>query len=263
MIKFDTIGSDPEFFIEKDGEILPSFMFLNGTKSEPEDYKNGFALLKDNLLVEGNIPPATEKEEFIGNMELLKSLIQDILEAKGAKLLSDDVQEYKEEYIFTEDGMEFGCSNYLNPYKQEIVATPQLTTNKRVAGFHIHIGYTILDENYSKRYIDQLLAKAFDYFVTIPSDKVYYSKYRRKNYGDYGSFRPTIYGLEFRSLGSYFTQEKYLGWIYDQVLKTIEFVSNPDNHTLLLNLDKAEENNYEVLNINLEDQLPITKKEFA
>jgi len=101
MIKFDTIGSDPEFLIHNGEEFLPSFMFIKGTKKNPENKGNGFAILKDNLLIEGNIPPARERDEFIGYMTLLKELINDVLEVSGAKLFEDDIAAFEDKYIFT------------------------------------------------------------------------------------------------------------------------------------------------------------------
>ena len=79
MITNITVGSDPEFFIiqkYEDAEFpIPAYEIIPGTKSDPIDFGNGFKVLIDNVLVEGNIPPANTREEFVNNMRMLKSII--------------------------------------------------------------------------------------------------------------------------------------------------------------------------------------------
>lgn len=255
MIRFKTIGSDPEFGIKKGNEYYPSYLFINGTKKEPEELEKGFFLLKDNLLIEGNIPPASTKNEFVDNMEFLKLIAKTILNVKGAELVEDDLIEYSDRYINTEDGQHFGCSSVDDAYSERINRSPRLRGNNRSLGMHVHVGYEILDDTYDQEELNYYLAKAWDFFATIPSDKIYYSKERRMKYGKYGSFRHTSYGIEFRTLGGFFTRKEYLPWIYDQVLKTIEFVSNKDNCKLLDQVTSADEKYYELLGINIEEQI--------
>jgi hypothetical protein len=51
IIKFKTIGSDPEFAIRKDNINLPSYMFIDSKKGSPKEYESGFGIMKDNLLM--------------------------------------------------------------------------------------------------------------------------------------------------------------------------------------------------------------------
>ena len=104
MIKFKTIGSDPEFCIVKGRTNIPSFMITDGTKKNPEDFGGGYKILKDNLTVEGNIPPAFNKEEFIENMKTLKQIINDRAAIIGAKIKETDLEAYAPKYIFSPDG---------------------------------------------------------------------------------------------------------------------------------------------------------------
>ena len=260
MIKFDKIGSDPEFGVIKDGQMLPSYMFINGKKNEPEEIENGFFLQKDNLLLEGNIPPSSSKGEFIESMKFLKMLANTIVSQKGAELICGDLFEYDDEFIQTEDGQTFGCSGADHTYSQMSHRTPKLRGNKRPVGGHIHLGYEIVTDKYDHEDLNYALAKAWDYFVTMPSDKVLYTKERRESYGITGGFRHTRYGLEFRSLGGHFMKDEYLEWIYNQTMKVVDFVSIESNYKKLLLVKSCDEKYYKLLNINLDEQIPSTVK---
>ena len=113
-----TIGSDPEFFIvTKNGEAYPSIDLFKGTKEEPESQGNGFAILKDNVLVEGNIPPAKTCEEFVTYMKTLKSMINSVLAISGLELHSADSMQFKPRFLDHPEANVFGCSSYKNAWK--------------------------------------------------------------------------------------------------------------------------------------------------
>ena len=110
--------------------------------------------------------------------------------------------------------------------------------------------------------MNQYIAKAYDYFVTYPSRLHHYDEFRAKYYGMFGVFRDTSYGIEARALGGFFTDDKYLEWVYNQTIKTIEFCSNQDNLLALDNITEPEMgnedlmfNNYSALGIELNNQL--------
>jgi hypothetical protein len=256
MIKFQTIGSDPEFVIRKGRSYLPSFMFTDGTKKEPEDFGNGYKILKDNLTIEGNIPPASSKEEFISNFKRLKAIISERVAAQKAVLVEADLVTFAPKYIFTPDGQEFGCSSYEDPYLDMTLPSPALVGYSRSCGMHIHVGYDIISDKYTQEQYNNAIAKAWDFFVTIPSDKILFTPERRNKYGKYGSYRHTSYGGEFRSLGGYFAKDEFLPWIYDQTMKVIEFVANEDNFLKLQQVESADEMYYDFLEININEQIP-------
>ncbi len=255
-IKIISIGSDPEFFIKNEKGFLPSTMFVMGTKEIPEEMGDRFALLKDNLSIEGNIPASYSKEEFINNIEFLKKLINIVIEnspVPDAKIEYTDSAKFKKGYLLSEDGMTFGCSNYEDAWDIKTVQTPVLLNlNTRQIGFHIHIGYEIPeDSKYSKQQLNIAITRAFDALISYQSDKVHYSEIRRKYYGKLGSYRDKPYGVECRSLGGFFTQKKYLGWIYDQVMNIEEFVNE--------NIDEILEakNVKDVVKINFKNNIKI------
>lgn len=104
-----TIGSDPEFFIiTKDKKAYPSTELFNGTKDEPEQKGGGYALLKDNVLVEGNIPPASNEEEYVRYMLNLQNMINSVLEINGLQLFASDSMEYDPEHLEHPEANVFG-----------------------------------------------------------------------------------------------------------------------------------------------------------
>lgn len=264
IIKFKTIGSDPEFgIIDGNNNPLPSFIFFDGTKDKPKKMGGDFAILKDNLLVEGNIPACETKEEFVDAMKFLKDLIQIPLTTENLKVASEDILEYNEMWINTPDGQEFGCSKFKAAYRKRELDTPILNGLKRPIGFHIHIGYEVLDKSFNRKELNNLIAKAMDLFVGMPSDEIKYTPERRANYGALGSYRDTSYGMEYRSLGGYFTQDKYLPWVYEQTVKAIEFCGIEKNLELLESFAVASKDNYDIANININEQIPQLIKELV
>ena len=264
-----TIGSDPEFFIvDNNGNAFPSFNIFGGTKSTPEDKGDGYAVLKDNVLVEGNIPPAKTKEEYVNSMKTLKYLINSVLEVAGLKLHNADSMELKPRYLKHPEANVFGCSAYKNAWEIGLFTADDLTKKRRRScGNHVHVGYQLLTDKYTQKQMNRYIAKAFDYFVTYPSRLHHNDEFREKYYGNYGVYRDTQYGNECRALGGYFTGDKYLEWVYEQTIKAVQFCSEEVN---LQKLDKigspvtkdAEytQFQYDILEINLKEQLVKTKK---
>jgi len=237
-LKFITIGSDPEFFIQDEvGTPISSIIIAEGTKKSPKYIGDGFYVLRDNLALEGNVPIATNREDFINNIKHLKNYFNLKLEEYGCRLLLVGEVEFEEYIAHSEEGLEFGCSNVVYAWQNRYfssenildIATkpsPQLIdSNIRTAGFHIHIGYTIKNPHFMKEMYDTLVARLFDLFIVLPSLQIKREEYRVLNYGLLGNYRSTSYGLECRALSAFFTDDKYLGWIYDQVVKLFEYIN--------------------------------------
>lgn len=238
----ETIGSDPEFFVKdkKSGDFVPSAIITNGTKDFPEETKtDGFLIHKDNLSVEGNIPPAYNKEGFVGNMMFLKGILNTLASIKNCEIVSTDKAVFDKRFLKMLDADDFGCSSFVNSWSGATIRTPSMNSNFRVAGFHIHLGYAVDGSNAPTKFeIDKVIGRAFDLFLTAPSDEIHTCKERRNSgYGSYGSIRSTSYGVECRSLGSYFTQDRYLGLTYDQVVKMFDWLNCGDNFEKIMRLN--------------------------
>lgn len=225
-----TIGADPEVFIQHkvNGKIIPAYKLLpEYNKENPRDMGNGYAILHDNIMLEGNIPPASSKEEFITNMNGLVTIFNDFIKSRSTNLqlkFADSV-ETDSETLNHSIAKIFGCSPYLNAYKDisEIKADDMSELNARVAGDHHHIGY---DSMYKKETVNKIIAKLFDVFVVLPARTLYNDPIRAKYYGAYGNYRNKPYGLEVRSLGGYFFDPKFYGIIYDNMQMMFEYMNS-------------------------------------
>lgn len=258
MFKNITIGSDPEFFIYKDNAPVSSIGIINGEKHSPDEVEPGYGVLKDNVLIEGNIPPADNKEDFVNNFKNLKRIMSDILAVGGYKLVCADSASFTKEQLKDPKAREFGCAPYINAWTMGMKSPVDLGKMPvRVAGCHIHTGYEYSGD-LAPEYVALYITRAFDYFVVYPSRLINNDPIRAQFYGDYGNFRITSYGVECRSLGGFFGQDKYLNWIYDQTMKVFDYCSNPDNIKLLDLVESPDintEESYGILGINLEEQL--------
>ena len=231
-----TIGSDPEFFIVTNNEeAFPSINLFSGTKDEPEDKGNGFAILKDNVLVEGNIPPAKTKEEYVRYMLTLQDMINEVLAIGGMKLHAADSMKYKPRFLDHPEANVFGCSSYKNAWEWGSFSAENMSHLPiRVAGKHIHIGYQLLTDKISKKMMNRYIAKAFDYFLTWPSRQHHNDDFRARYYGMYGVYRDCpSYGCECRTLGGHFTAPEHLEWVYENTIKAVEFCAIESNLELL------------------------------
>lgn len=244
------VGSDPEFFLKKDGVIFPSTDIIDGTKENPIHYGD-VAIFKDNVLVEGNILPAKNKSEFIENMISLK---QSISRISGFDVVSMDSHMFSAKDLASQEAKEFGCSPYNHAWKNKVLTAANLANvNHRSAGFHIHIGYEKTNKSIMKTELDSVIAKAFDYFCIYPSRLFSNDEFRNANYGAYGSYRNKPYGVEVRSLGGFFSQDKYLEWVYERTIATIEYISEIKNlrKIQMIKNPTFSTAEYRFLNINL------------
>jgi hypothetical protein len=236
MKKIDnvTIGSDPEMFIisGSTGKVISSVGMIPGYKGDPwldEEWKKpemrGFGLETDNILAEFNIPPVTKKEDFIKNLEYMKSYVRgfvkkinpdyDILCA--ASMLVDEDQ------LQTDQAKEFGCSEDFNAYTEDVNPKPEgATTNLRSAGFHIHVGYNDPDIPSSLQMI-----KYMDQYLGLPSIVVDQDSRRRSLYGKAGCFRICPYGYEFRVLSAaMYSNPVRIGVVWDCIDRAIRAYNN-------------------------------------
>lgn len=227
------LGSDPEAFIVNTnlGIVVSSKRFTDGTKDEPEDLGDGYALLNDNILIEGNVPPAADKGEFITNMTHLWDLMNMRANQRLAHLENHDCMAISDSLMETAEAKEFGCSSFRDAWNENLeIETPQLNGNMRPAGCHIHIGLDNASDS-----LKMAIVRAFDMFVTLPAIEISGMNYRTSNlYGILGACRIKSYGVEARSLGGTFFNPRHFAWIYDKVTAAIEFACA--NEEVLVNL---------------------------
>jgi len=233
-MKIVTVGSDPEFFVlDRKGKAYPATPFAVGTKEHPEPILSlgpGFFEQRDNLSFEGNIPPAHTKEEFIKYVTALREYFINKVAKFGCGISSNGVEYFPKRMLITPEGSEFGCSSVVSAWDSSqgnriMRPTPMLSGFMyRVSGFHIHIGIKKEDKDPALSW-DILLGRLFDIFLTMPSHKIKDEPERLLTYGKYGMIRSKIYGVECRTLSTFFTQPIWLGWVWDQLMKMESFIA--------------------------------------
>lgn len=226
-IKNATIGADIEWFLQnqKNNEIVSAEGLILGTKSNPYHFdkdNNYFATSLDNVMAEGNIPPAKTPSEFYLAIQKLQNFINESI-PKELKTVAIPSARLSDKWLMTENARTFGCDPSLNCWTLQEVRPLPSGDNCRSAGFHIHVGYT---EPNSESNI--ALAKAMDLFLGVPSVLIEPENERKTvGYGLASNFRHQKHGMEYRTLSSYFSSSKDLvEWCYNNTQKAIEFINN-------------------------------------
>ena len=130
-----TIGSDPEFFVIK-GQYytIPAFEIIAASKDKPANLKNGYKVFHDNVTVEGNIPPAKSKEEFITNMRTIKVKINKLLSPFNCRILESSSETFSAKQLEDKRANEFGCMPYMNAWTFQEEIPAEITNIYRTAG---------------------------------------------------------------------------------------------------------------------------------
>ena len=231
-IIFNSIGTDPELFlVNENNEGVPSEEYFKGSKNRPTNIKGlgkGFSILCDNVMVEYNIPPCYNANEFIENNNKMLNWIKNYI----PEYINIDISASKyfnPEKLTSRTAKEFGCSPDFNAWYLEQNIKPDVNTTLRSCGGHIHVGYSELDFDTSIK-----LIKLFDYFLGVPSIILDTDTERRKLYGNAGCFRLKDFGFEYRSLSNFWLKsDELMEWVYNQVQFVFDFYNENSNFEFL------------------------------
>ena len=240
-----TIGSDPEVFVESNGEIVSGIDMIPGSKQEPSPISNdGHFIQTDNIAFEFNIPPCNTEDEFVENITFVKDYLETIALANGCTLSEKSSGEIDPVHLAHPQALEFGCEPDLNPYTGEVNERPSADTNLRCVGGHIHIGYPEPTQEKSEKII-----KAFDIFVTLPALLIDKDERRRELYGKAGAFRfKDPWGVEARALSNFWIHSpELMKWVYNQTIKAVNCVLDGEIDPLI---EKYSKSVVEAINTN-------------
>lgn len=216
-----TIGADPEFFITtNDGKILPIIGLLGGTKDEPikvDGSREGFAVQEDNVMAEYNIPPTTDAYTFAAYVQEGRNHAMRAIRTrrKGVDVSTQCSHELPHKLLQHPQAQTFGCSPDFDAYQQgrplPRISPRALATDNgawRFAGGHVHLGYS--KDTFGWEPPPFVLAAFCDVFLGIPALAYGMDNQgeRRKHYGTPGRYRPTKYGIEYRTLGNGWTMSE-------------------------------------------------------
>ena len=213
-----TIGTDPELFLKdtRTGMVMPAVGLIGGTKGEPipvPDLGKGFGLQEDNVMVEFNIPPAATSRHFARRVSNMLSHITQLVHTSQENMTLDVgacARLFSSEQLNTAQAMVFGCSVDYNAHEAGQAwptVRPEMLEDEdgawRFAGGHVHLGYTSA--------VPQFVAASFaDVFLGLPSVGLDQQGLRRKLYGQAGRYRPTEWGIEYRTLSNFWIWDTYL-----------------------------------------------------
>lgn len=219
------IGSDPEFFVRRNGHFIPAHDFGFGTKHRPMKTEHGFIQV-DGLALECNIPPAETKEEFIRNT---KNVLGDLSKAVKAKDKNMTLAAVPSVFFgharldsLPPEARKLGCEPDFNAYTSKANPRPDEGSEYRTGAGHVHLGWTsVVSPQSIKHTVDcRSLTRQLDFFLGLPSLLWDDDRYRRTLYGRAGAFRPKTYGLEYRVLSNrWLSSPKLVGKVFDQAQK--------------------------------------------
>lgn len=221
------IGSDFEMFLSKNGEIISSIPFINGTKNQPEKLpRKGFMLQKDNVLTEVNVPAVSldAANEFWDNVEWVKDFVQAKF-GKEFKLICCPTAEMSDKDLEPEEAKVFGCDASYNAWEDGLIIDRQIPEGikLRSAAAHVHISFDDADIPTSMD-----LVRVFDTFLAVPFVLLDKDKKRRQLYGRAGEFRVQNYGdsmgFEARTLSNVWIDNQELTlYVFNQLDKMFDY----------------------------------------
>jgi len=213
-----SLGGDPEYFVANSrGKILNADAFFPGkdepvmVKSRSQDKSKVFF---DGIQAEMAFAHNTCREYVADNIRYCWDIILRRI-PKGHKIVLRPSAKIQRKVLEAADpeARRFGCAPDFNAYTQS-VNTPEMDASRhpfRYAGGHMHLGVANMQyQPPHDRYVRMAttadghlkIIKFLDLMVSIPTlllDNSPAAKRRRSKYGKAGCFRPTPYGIEYRT----------------------------------------------------------------
>lgn len=247
MKKF-TFGADPEFFLHDGTDYVAGIPFVKGTKDRPQMLPNGSNLQKDNVAVEVGVKVADSAEEFAENVLTaitdMHAVLPNHLEVQIISSANFPLKELR-----FEEAKEFGCEPDFNAWENgdENYMDNDCAVQSpfRSCGGHLHIGqvgkfYKFLLKPKGKVHAIQMM-DVFNGVVGTIIDNNEDAIARRKLYGKAGCFRPTSYGVEYRTLSNFWCGSPVLMMLQHHLASdALESIESGKSEDLIANLGRDE-----------------------
>lgn len=212
MSEIFTVGTDTEYFLQsEEGALVSAIRFIKGGKHDPVTLKSGGNVTYDNVALEYATPVADSRETFVKAIrETMKEALSHL--PKGVSIQPLASTEFPIEELRDPRACEFGCEPDYDAWQLVPNQTPEGAEYRsfRCVGGHLHVGY--VEGSGNEFLLDPMgkvnMTKAFDIFLGIPFtflDQSPGAVQRRSLYGKAGCHRPTVYGVEYRTLSNYWT----------------------------------------------------------
>ena len=211
-----TFGADPEFFLmDRDSGNGKVFNATTGVKGKPEwiqlDVTGAYAeygLLKDGVCAEINIKPNPDPYVIWKICSTALSHMNRRIRGSNEQFYCSDSVNFPADSLTEPADIEIGCSADFDAYSD----TPQAPRSidhilakykkgYRYAGGHVHMGYP---PNDIPKFV---VARLLDMF-TCPYRSMIGRNNRSSMYGQPGLYRPTDYGIEYRTPSNHWVDYK-------------------------------------------------------
>jgi hypothetical protein len=233
-----TLGTDPEFMlVDRNGSIVSAIPVIQRDKHDPIVLgEDGVKVYFDNTMIETNTVPADSRATFVDNIRDTFQRIQGVL-GTDYDFVAVPSNYFSVVECMHPDAMIAGCNPEFCAKLAEACFPPDFTDTFRSAGGHIHIGRTDFvdfDEDDAEDNGEFLLAheskrkmiRAMDIFVGCPLtliDDSAASAARKRLYGKASRFRPTAYGVEYRTPSNYWLSSPVMAeLIWDLTMAALE-----------------------------------------
>ena len=232
-IEDPTLGSDPEVFIveETTNKVVSSIGIVGGCKAAPKPVGDapGFAVQEDNVLAEYNIPPTKSKDDFVAAIYLGLDFLTNVLPPYHKPLIKSS-HRFEPEQLDNLRAKELGCDPDYNAWTGRQNRRPNIDNDPfmRSAGGHVMVGYkkSRLDTNIA-------LIRMMDVYLGVPSVILDPDRLRRTLYGKAGAYRHKPFGVEYRTLSSFWLSTKNLtGWVWENTHLAIKNVNEGNTEPL-------------------------------
>lgn len=215
------IGADVEVFaVDKQGEFKSLCGLIGGTKEKPMQLGHlpkGFCVQEDNVSLEFNIPPCSNKTSFVNSITCMVQNSAAILANNNFEISKKSSAQFSKLELMHPNAIVFGCEPDYDAWKMIENKKPHCDDESlRTAGGHIHV-------DTSRNMVE--VVRNMDAFLGVPSvilDNSEESIRRRKLYGKAGAMRPKPYGLEYRTLSNFWIfDEALVRWVFDNTKKAV------------------------------------------
>ena len=232
------LGCDPEVFVRRKGrKSFHSAYGLNeGTKNAPVRVDKG-AVQVDGMALEFNIDPASNVDEWYGNIQAVMSQLASSVPTY--EIVATPVARFTKAHMAKQphQATELGCTPDFNAWKngEENPSPDGGAVLFRTGAGHVHFGWTkdadITDRLHLEACI--MLVKALDLTLGPLCALFDTGSERRKLYGAAGAFRPKSYGCEYRVVSNaWLRDEETIKWVYQVCNVVFSGLANEDNRFL-------------------------------
>ncbi len=225
-----TLGSDMEFFCEKEGKIVISQGIVPGSKDDPQRITEDILVHRDNCLGEFTVKPAASREEWLANIKDAKKVIHKLCHTLGIKPVFKSAHAFTMEELMHPECLTFGCEPDFTAVdgSPNEAPDPWEIGGNRSAGGHIHIGYDNPTEEMNMRIVKHMDILLGTTLATTLEKGAGIN--RRSLYGKAGCFRHKPYGVEYRTPGPewFMSTQANIGNIWDMAVLAVNLAHLPD-----------------------------------